>query len=234
MARLQEAFRRRGLDYRPLYPTERPIQELRHSYFVRDRGFGSNWLLAGGSYITIWFPSSAGLWTAIAASGMAPRLIEDPRLGANYEQALAGLIPFHELLDSLIHGPAYTSSLQVYRFFGSGTAFIWGRLAHYLRIVDGDYGWFRPQFWALMVLSYLGRLVPPVMLFLFAFALVHNRRVPDRKQMGAPLPLYFHSIPFRVWNYVRSLPQILWTAIPRRSASRGEPPALPGTVEKAA
>ena len=57
---------------------------------MRDRAYGQNWLLVGGTYITIWFPSSAGLWTVTAACGMAERLMDEPKLGATTTRSCAG------------------------------------------------------------------------------------------------------------------------------------------------
>ncbi len=216
MGLLESAWRRRGLDFRPLFPEEQPIQELRHSYFVRDRACGKNWLLVGPSFITIWFPSSTGLWTVNAAASMAPRLLEKPELGKFYEQAMRQLLPFHRLLDGVARGPLWKSSWHAYRFFSTGGAYIWGRLAYYLRINDDDYGWFRPSAWLLAALSALGGLFWPFMMIFFVLALARVRLAPDRKRQATHFPLYFSSVSFRLWNVVRAVPTLSWAAIPRR------------------
>jgi hypothetical protein len=223
MVRCDEAFRRRGIDYRIAYPDQAPTQELRHSYFVRDRGHGKNWLLCSSSFISIWFPSSTGLWTACAAAGMAPDLIERPELGAFYERSMRQLTRFHKLLDYVAHGPVWKSTLQVYRFFGTGGSYIWGRVANYLRIKDRDYGWFRPSAWGLELLGTIGRLVPAFMCVFFVFALVRSRLDVDRSRQGRPFALYFRSISFRVWNVMRSLPHLVWGLIPRGVRAPSEP-----------
>ena len=184
MARLESAWRRRGVDFRPIYPDEQPIQELRHTYFVRERAWGANWLLVGPSFITIWFPSSTGLWTVNGAASMAPRLLDEPELGRFYDASMRQLLPFHQLLDGVARGPLWRSSLHAYRFFSTGGAYIWGRLAYYLRMVDDDYGWFRPSAWALRLLSFLGSACWPFMTLFFVLALARIRIEPDRPRQA--------------------------------------------------
>jgi hypothetical protein len=224
MALLENAFRRRGLDFRPFYPEQfQPIQELRHSYFVRERAFGANWLLAGGGFVNIWFPSSTGLWTATAAAGMARQLIDDPSLGAVYEKYMRGLVKLHGLWDGLVRGPHFKSSLQVYGFLARGMHFIPRRVAAYLRILDGQYrGGFRPLTWLLMLISTLGAIFPPIMLAFGGLAITRLRLAPDRKSQARRWALYFHPLPSLVWNLLKSVPQILWGAFPRRTLPPGD------------
>ena len=195
---LERAYRRRGLDYRPLYPEQhQPIQELRHTYFVRERAYGANWLLAGGGFINIWFPSSTGLWTATAAAGMAARLIKDPSLGRHYQKYMRGLVKLHSLWEKMAHGPHFKSSLQVYGFLARGMHFIPSRIAAYLRILDENYdGWLAPLNWLLEGIALLGSIVPPIMLLFGGLAVVRSRLMVDRSP-GAPLAALFSfdSIP---------------------------------------
>ena len=218
MTRLEDACRRRGIDFRPLYPEELPIQNLRHHYFYRERAWGKNWLLVGGTAITIWFPSSSGLWTTTAACGMATRLLEDPSLGKFYDQSMKAMLPFHRLLDDVLHGPMWRSSAHAYRFFAKGSTFILGRVSNYLRIKRGNYGWLSPVNWFLDTLSFIGWLMPPILFVLMGgTALVRSRLSPDRSKQGSPLLLYFWTIPFRLWSFARAVPQFLWSLIPRKS-----------------
>ena len=53
---------------------------------------------------TIWFPSSAGLWTTTAAAGMVGRLLAEPARGAWYERTMRGLLRFHDLLEGMAQG----------------------------------------------------------------------------------------------------------------------------------
>ncbi len=216
---LERAFARRGLDFRPYYPELfQPIQQLRHSYFVRERAYGANWLLAGGGFINIWFPSSTGLWTATAAAGMAPRLIADPSLGAVYEKYMRGLVKLHSLWDGMVHGPHFKTTLQVYGFLARGMHYIPSRVAYYLRILDDDYhGWFRPLDWLLMLISTLGSVVPPIMLAFGGLAITRLRLAPDRKKQARRWALYFHPLPSLMWNLLRALPQFLRGSFARRT-----------------
>lgn len=221
MARLESAYRRRGVDFQTVFSDRQPIQQLRHTYFVRDRAWGKNWLLVGPTFITIWFPGSTGLWTVCAAAGMCKRLIEKPELGAFYERSMKQLLHFHYLLDEVAHGPIWKSSFQVYHFFGKGGALIWSRLSDYLRIRDDDYGWFRPSAWLLHALEKLGRNFPPFMVVFFVFALLRSRLDVERSVQGRPFPFYLSSITFRVWNILRGIPFMLWAAVPRRTLPPG-------------
>jgi hypothetical protein len=219
MALLERAYYRRGLELRRFYPEQfQPIQELRHGYFVRERAWGRNWLLAGGGFVNIWFPASTGLWTATAAAGMAPALIENPGLGATYEKYMRGLVKLHRLWDGLVRGPHFRSSIQVYRFLMRGMHFIPSRVAHYLRILDGDHrAWRRPLDWLLLGIATVGSVFPPIMLAFGGLALVRVRLAPDRKRMASRWPLYFNTVPSLVWNALRALPGFLWGLAPRRT-----------------
>jgi hypothetical protein len=219
MALLERAFVRRGLDYRPFYPEQfQPIQQLRHRYFVRERAWGENWLLAGGGFVNIWFPSSTGLWTATAAAGMAQRLVENPSLGAVYEKYMRGLVKLHGLWDGLVRGPHFKSSLQVYRFLARGMHFIPSRVAAYRRILDEDYfGWFRPVNWLLTLVATLGAIFPPVMLAFGGLAITRLRLAPNRGRQARRWALYFHPVPSLAWNLLKSIPQLLWGLVPRRT-----------------
>lgn len=216
MAYLERACYRRGMDFRRLYPNMVPIEELRHTYFVRDRAWGQNWLLVGPTYITAWFPGSTGLGTVVTAAGMAPLLIEKPELGALYQKWMRRLLPFHELLDKVAHGPVWTSSLQVYRFFSVGSCLIIGRIAPYLRIRNNQYSGLWPTNLLLDTLTFLAWLSPTIFFILFGgMALLRTRLLPDRRTQAAPWFLYFHVIPFRVLNVLLTLPLLLWGLIPR-------------------
>lgn len=221
---LQRAFERRGLTFRDFYPRRfEPIQELRHTYFVRERAHGANWLLAGGGFVNIWFPSSTGLWTATAAAGMAPRLIEDPALGAVYQKYMRGLVRLHSLWDGMVRGPHFRSSAQVYHFLARGMHFIPSRVAAYLRIVDDDYrGWFRPVGWLLTLIATLGAIFPPFMLAFGGLAITRLRLARERGSQARRWALYFHPLPSLVWNLLKAVPQFLLGLVPRRSLPPGD------------
>jgi hypothetical protein len=216
---VQRAYYRRGLEFRRHYPEEfEPIQELRHTYFIRDRAWGRNWLVSGNGFVNIWFPSSAGLWTATAAAGLAPRLIERPELGARFEKYMRSLVSLHRLWDGLVRGPHFKSSAHVYHFISRGMHFIPRRIAHYLRILDEDHAlWRRPIDWLLLGIAGLGSIFPPIMFAFGGLAIVRLRLEPDRRHMARRWPLYFHTQLSLVWNALNWLPQFLWGLVPRRA-----------------
>ena len=135
--RLDEAFTRRGVDYRYFYPEhKKETMEIVHRYYRRDRAHGANWVLAGGSYISIWFPSGAGLWTTLAVSRMAKLLIEEPlKYGPEYQEMMTEpLLRFHELLEGMARGPLFCDNRQVFRFWSQWLAGIPLRLADFLSL----------------------------------------------------------------------------------------------------
>jgi hypothetical protein len=228
LAHLERACLRRGLDYRAYYPETLPIQDLRHSYFHRSRAYGQNWLLVGNSFLAAWFPTSAGLWTVTAACGMAERLLQKPGLAAYYEKVMRGIVPFHDLIDGVVHGPMWRSSLHVYRFFSRGSMFIIGRIAAYLRIKSGNFGWLHPMSWFLGTLGIIGYLLPSLaFLLLGGTVVVRSRLSPDRSRQARHFPLYFWTIPFRVVNFFRTFFQFPWAAIPRATVPSPEVPGPP-------
>jgi hypothetical protein len=204
------------------------------SYYVRERAFGANWLLVGGSFISTWFPGSAGMWTVTAAASMAPRLTREPALGHFYERAMRGLLKFHDLLGTAILGPPWRSSLQVYRFFSRGTNFIFQRVNWYLRIKNERFGWFRPVSWLLELFNVLSTVLPTIFFVLAGgMALVRSRLEPDRRRLGRNFLAYFHMIPCRMVNFVRSIPQFLWAIVPRRPRGAIGPPRAKAQLPRA-
>jgi hypothetical protein len=97
---VSQAYGRRGLFYRPLFPLPREIVELEAGFFVHDRAYGRNWLLAGPAFCQIWWMASAGVGSAFAAATIAPRLLQDPiRFGGVYERYMLGLVRLHSIWD---------------------------------------------------------------------------------------------------------------------------------------
>jgi flavin-dependent dehydrogenase len=94
------AFARHGVDYRRRYSNGAEVKGLRHSYFVYERAFGANWLLAGPSFCQVWWMASAGVGTALMAAQLAPRLLDDPaRWGAEYDRYMHRLVAIQETFD---------------------------------------------------------------------------------------------------------------------------------------
>jgi flavin-dependent dehydrogenase len=110
------AFERYGVHYRRRFTTAAPIQSLDHQYFIYDRAYGGNWLLAGPSFCQVWWMAGAGVGTAFAAAQVAPDVVRDP-LGAgrrydDYIKVLEGIhytfeyfasTPREEVTPELLH-----------------------------------------------------------------------------------------------------------------------------------
>ena len=98
--RTAAAFARYGIEYRRRFSRQVEIKGLRHSYFVYERAYGANWLLAGPSFCQVWWMAGAGVGTALAAARLAPRLIEDPqRWGREYDRNMRRVERMQEVFD---------------------------------------------------------------------------------------------------------------------------------------
>ena len=100
------AFARYGVDYRRRYSDRAEVKGLRHRYFVYDRAFGANWLLAGPSFCQVWWMASAGVGTALTAAQLAPKILDDPaRWGAEYDRYMHRLVAIQETFDYFALAP---------------------------------------------------------------------------------------------------------------------------------
>ena len=100
------AFARYGVDYRRRYSVGVEVKGLRHSYFVYERAFGANWLLAGPSFCQVWWMASAGVGTALTAARLAPKLLEEPaRWGGEYDRYMHKLVGIQETFDYFALAP---------------------------------------------------------------------------------------------------------------------------------
>ncbi len=100
LERTAAAFVRHGIDYRRRFSDRVELKALRHSYFAYERAYGANWLLAGPSFCQVWWMSSAGVGTALAAAQLAPKLLRDPvRWGAEYDRYMQLLLPLQKTFD---------------------------------------------------------------------------------------------------------------------------------------
>ena len=98
--RVAMAFERYGVGYRRRYSAGAEVKGLRHSYFMYERAFGANWLLAGPSFCQVWWMASAGVGTALAAAQLAPKLLDNPaRWGAEYDRYMQKLVAIQETFD---------------------------------------------------------------------------------------------------------------------------------------
>lgn len=102
LERSASAFARYGIDYRRRFTEEGEVKGLRHTYFVYERAFGANWLLAGPSFCQVWWMAGAGVGTALAAAQLGPKLLDEPaRWGAEYDRYMQRLVEVHDTFDFL-------------------------------------------------------------------------------------------------------------------------------------
>ncbi len=207
---LAEAYERRGIDFRSLYPSARTPINMKHCYSIRDRAYGANWLLVGGGFIQIWFPSSAGLWTATAAAGLAAKMIDEPlKYGAEYETMMHNLLPFHDHLEAMIHGDVFKTHQDVYRFWIGWMGLIPARLGDYISIARP------PTLLAKLVVRGHRRATrffirsPRIALLLGALLTVYVQAESVLANQAKAFPAYFDPRRFRMTGYRMGLRQ-LW------------------------
>jgi len=100
LAQTATAFARYGIDYRRRFSRQAETKGLRHSYFVYERAYGANWLLAGPSFCQVWWMAGAGVGTALAAARLAPKLLDDPvRWGREYDRYMKRLEGMQKTFD---------------------------------------------------------------------------------------------------------------------------------------
>jgi flavin-dependent dehydrogenase len=104
LARVEDAYARRGMNFLEVFENPRPAIDIpRQQYFYHERAFGQNWLLAGPSYGQVWFPSSSGVGTSLAAAYLAPQIMRSPQaVGRQYQEYVGGLRESHHVFDRMI------------------------------------------------------------------------------------------------------------------------------------
>jgi len=133
---VRAAYASRGLTYRSRYPVPAPVMSLHHRYFAHHRAYGANWMLAGGTYASVWWLAGAGVGTSFAAARMATKLLADPLgAGRTYQDYLADLLPIHATFDWFVYSRLEEAtpealSRQSDRFVRTNVS----RLAHAARI----------------------------------------------------------------------------------------------------
>jgi flavin-dependent dehydrogenase len=227
MRLLAAAYERRGLHVQAVFPREQPIQDITQTYFIRERAFGHNWALVGGTFIQIWYPSSTGIWAASAAAGLAPRLVAEPeRIGTHYESILRSLLPFHGLLGELADDDGFRDEDDAYRFWTTWGTFLLPRVLDYLRITHGDLETRQRRHRLLARLAEAMRKRPGLLLLAWPFNRIGCYREADLPRQTAALAHYFGPRRFRAQNFLRSL---LFLARVRPAwATRAFPARAPG------
>lgn len=96
----EQAYARRGLHYRQRFVEPTTIMESYHHYFVHERAYGANWLLAGPAYCQVWWMAGAGVGTGFAAAHIAPQVLQAPQeVGRAYHEYLRHLLGIHDTFD---------------------------------------------------------------------------------------------------------------------------------------
>lgn len=104
LSRVEDAYRRRGMDLLDVVNDARPPVDIpNHQYFIHERAYGQNWLLAGPAYGQFWFPSASGVGTSLVAAYLAPKMLERPaEAGQQYREYVDGLRETHHNFDRMI------------------------------------------------------------------------------------------------------------------------------------
>lgn len=104
---LDQAYQRRGLDYRKVFGERREIVAVpRTRHFIHKQFVGKNWLMAGGSACQIWYPSGSNISISILASKIAPKLIKEDagKWLQIYQQITTNLAKLHWSYDRWCSG----------------------------------------------------------------------------------------------------------------------------------
>ncbi len=97
---VEDAYARRGLQFRERYPVPSKIMTINHSYFVYDRAYGGNWVLAGPTYCQVWWMAASAVGTSLVTAQVAERLLSEPvRVGRLYEAYMRDVLPMHEICE---------------------------------------------------------------------------------------------------------------------------------------
>jgi flavin-dependent dehydrogenase len=205
---LVAACERRGLAVRSIYPEAWKSCGVRNQYYIRKRAFGANWLLAGAAFATVWFPTSSGIWTTTCAAGLAPRLLDDPHgAGTEYERLMRKLLPFHDLQEQMVHGPAFESVGDCLAFWARWLSFIPARLAAYFRIVNGA----DKRRWRLGVLDSATKRFqrhPRTQMLLWGLIPARGTYQPDLSKQADVYPSYFKTGRHRLRNVLGGLSRL--------------------------
>lgn len=99
---LNQAYRRRGIDYVRSFPERREIVEIPGTrHFIHNKIHGKNWLMAGGTACQIWFPSGSNISISLLAAKIAPKVLQsDPVEWLQiYQQINSNLAKLHGSYD---------------------------------------------------------------------------------------------------------------------------------------
>lgn len=213
---LAQACARRGWDYRARFPDAEAPNELRHEYYTRDRAHGANWLLAGGAFQQIWFPTASGVWSTTLAAAVAPAVLGDPRGPAHkYEQTMKRLQCVHLHIEQLVHGPEFSRARDVYWFWSRWLSFVPRRLSDYFRIANDDFKQRRFLHSLFRRGTPIFQTLPRVQMALWANFNIRCRETTELDAQAAAFDGYFDTFRFRFTNYLQGLRPLIWPPIAR-------------------
>ena len=100
-----DAYTRRGVELEGRFegPTARAAVPHQR-YYLHERAFGKNWMLAGNTFCQVWFGTASGVAAGFAAATVAPRMLQArqrERYGRRYEDLLKRLTTSHEVFEWL-------------------------------------------------------------------------------------------------------------------------------------
>ncbi len=103
IALLARAYKQRGIDYRQYYSQEAEVISVCNQYFRHERAGGANWLLAGGTYSQVWFPTGSGVATSLYTARFADRFLTSPeKTRQQYEDFMSRFWPSHDVHEQII------------------------------------------------------------------------------------------------------------------------------------
>lgn len=136
---LDRACARFGLPVDQAYPQVGELQALSHRYSMWSRAHGANWLLAGGTFGQVWFPTSTGVSTAAMAAYLASSHLRRPReVGEFYEQRFRSLLGFHYLVDDLVQGLVPATNHALIHFWSRWLLGVMDRVPYDIGIASGS------------------------------------------------------------------------------------------------
>ena len=91
--RVGAAFAAYGVNFRDECVDRSRLATAKMEFYTHARGYGANWLLASAAHTQVWWPTSGGIDTSVAAANMAvPFLAQPAQMGALYDEYLQSLV----------------------------------------------------------------------------------------------------------------------------------------------
>lgn len=92
LAAVQKAFALYDVHYAEVVEKQSRVGRARIEFYTHACTHGANWLLASAAHTQIWWPTSSGIDTSVAAALVAAQFIRNPKqVGARYQDYMATL-----------------------------------------------------------------------------------------------------------------------------------------------